>query len=117
MKLKGVELVFVSLAIAAVFFTAGYFTGRGRAGDIAVTVEKREVEPTSGGDADSAGLVDLNTADRWQLMSLPGIGETLADRIISYREEHGSFTYEEELMSVPGIGEALFDEIADNVIV
>ncbi len=116
MKRKAVELVFLGLAVGAVFFTAGYFTGRRGGGDIAVTVENRVVEPV-GEAAAEPGVIDLNTAGRWQLMSLPGVGETLSGRILDYREEHGAFTYKEELLAVPGIGETLYEAIADLVTV
>jgi competence protein ComEA len=52
--------------------------------------------------------VDLNSADAEQLEQLPGIGETVAKRIIEYREQNGPFTKSEELMNVRGIGEKTF---------
>ncbi|MEL7644755.1 MAG: helix-hairpin-helix domain-containing protein [Anaerolineaceae bacterium] len=59
----------------------------------------------------SPGLVNINGADLQTLMSLPGIGETKAGAILSYRNEHGPFTSLEELLNVPGIGQALLGEI------
>ena len=47
---------------------------------------------------------DLNTADRQALIDLPGIGETLADRLLEYRAQNGPFTDWEELTRVQGIG-------------
>ena len=47
--------------------------------------------------------VDLNTADEKELVALPGIGKTLAARIIAYREEHGPFHTVEELLNVEGV--------------
>ena len=55
---------------------------------------------------------DLNTATAAELEALPGIGPTLAERIIAWREENGLFTGPEDVMAVPGIGEAIFDQIA-----
>lgn len=49
--------------------------------------------------------VDLNTADAAELDTLPGIGESLAGRIIAYREANGPFETVEELLEVSGIGE------------
>ena len=63
----------------------------------------------------SDGLVNLNTAGRDDLMTLPGIGEARADAIISYRNENGSFRSTEELMNVPGIGETLFDRLKNRI--
>ena len=53
-----------------------------------------------------AGLVNLNTATKAQLMELPGIGESKAEDIIHYRETVGGFRTIEEIMQVPGIKEA-----------
>ena len=48
-------------------------------------------------------------------MTLPGIGETKATAIISYRETHGGFKSLEELMEVNGIGESTFNKIKANI--
>src|SRR5215831_11375507 len=48
--------------------------------------------------------VDLNAADRAELLQLPGIGESLAQRILDYRYEHGGFQHVDELRGVRGIG-------------
>ena len=45
MKLGKLELFLLAVAVAAVFFTAGYFSGRGRAGDVNVTVSPRLSSP------------------------------------------------------------------------
>jgi competence protein ComEA len=52
--------------------------------------------------------LNLNTATLAQLQSLPGVGPTLASRIIEYRQKNGSFKKIEELMNVKGIGEKNF---------
>ncbi len=62
-------------------------------------------------------LVNLNTATLEQLMSLPHIGETLAQRILDYRAAHNGFKTVDELKQVKGIGDAFFDDIADKVTV
>ena len=53
-------------------------------------------------------VVNLNTATATQIATLPGIGETAAQRIIEYREKNGGFKKVEELMNVKGIGEKSF---------
>lgn len=61
--------------------------------------------------SDSAGLVNINTADLPALCALPGIGESLAGRVIAYREEHGPFERPEDIMNVSGIGQGKFTAI------
>lgn len=61
------------------------------------------------------GLLDINRADKESLMTLPGIGESKADVIIQYREEHGDFTAIEDLMEIPGIKEGVFNKIKDKI--
>ena len=48
--------------------------------------------------------VDLNTAEEAELLLLPGVGETLAKRIIEHRNENGSFKRNEDIMLIKGIG-------------
>ena len=62
-------------------------------------------------------LTNINSASKIELMQLPGIGETTADRILAYREEHGGFSSVEELMNVSGIGQSKFDAIKDLISV
>ncbi len=56
-----------------------------------------------------AGLfyrIDLNRAERAELLQLPGVGENLAQRIEDYRREHGTFRNVDDLVEVRGIGPA-----------
>lgn len=70
------------------------------------------------GDAGAAGsLVNINTADRTQLMTLPGIGQTRADAILAYRESSGAFQKIEDIMNVSGIKEGAFKKIKDRITV
>ena len=55
--------------------------------------------------------ISINEADSNDLECLPGIGPTLAQRIIEYRQKHGSFKTLEELKNVRGIGEKLFQKV------
>jgi|YelNatPaOPRAMG01_1025707.scaffolds.fasta_scaffold00266_30 competence protein ComEA helix-hairpin-helix repeat region len=61
--------------------------------------------------------VDINIASVSELITLPGIGEATAERIIEYRKTHGKFTSIEDLMSVKGIGEKKFQRLKPLVVV
>jgi len=56
-------------------------------------------------------LVNINTADTTALMTLPGIGSVLANRIVDYRSLYGDFETIDDLMKVKGIKQAKFDKI------
>lgn len=60
-----------------------------------------------------AERVNLNTAGIEELTTLPGIGETIARRIVAYRELHGRFQRPEDLVAVNGIGPKTFDRLRD----
>lgn len=67
--------------------------------------------------APDSGKVNLNTADKAALMTLPGIGEARAETIIRYREEHGNFSAIEDIMQVPGIKEAAFGKMKEDITI
>ena len=66
---------------------------------------------------DSAGKVNINTAGREELMTLSGIGESKADDIIAYREEHGPFSKTEDIMKIQGIKEGIYNKIKDSITI
>lgn len=65
----------------------------------------------------SGGKVNINTADKALLCSLPGIGDTRAADIIAYRRDHGGFATVEDIMHVTGIKEASFQKIKELITV
>jgi competence protein ComEA len=74
-------------------------------------------QAVSGSPNDTNGKININTADRETLMTLPGIGEAKADAMISYRQEHGSFSSIEEIQNISGIKNAVFSKIKDRITV
>ena len=70
-------------------------------------------EGSSGGMNDER--VNLNTADKEELMTLTGIGETRAEAILTYREENGSFHSPEDIMNVQGIKEGIYEKIKEQI--
>ncbi len=68
-------------------------------------------------DAEGSDKININRATKDELMTLPGIGESKAEAIISYREEHGAFHSIEEITSIPGIKEGIYDNIKDYIVV
>lgn len=63
------------------------------------------------------GLVNINTASKEELKTLPGIGDGIAGKIIDYREKSGSFKTIEDIMKVSGIKDKLFSKIKDKITV
>jgi len=61
--------------------------------------------------------VNINTADKAALSSLPGVGPVIADRIIEYREKNEPFKNKEDITKVKGIGEKTFQKIKDLIVV
>lgn len=69
------------------------------------------------GEPGSQEKINLNTAGREELMTLPGIGEAKADAIIQYRTEYGGFERIEEIQNISGIKSAVFSKIKDYITV
>ncbi len=61
--------------------------------------------------------VDINRADSVSLLNLPGIGPSLAGRILAYRRLHGPFERVEQLVNVRGIGPATMAKLDGHVTV
>lgn len=111
-------LAWVCLILAA--FLAGMFVGRNVTGGTIQTsvlttpATSQAIPATSSPPASqSNGKININTADLQALMTLPGIGEEYAQRIIDYREANGPFAEIADIMNVSGIGEKRFDAIKD----
>jgi competence ComEA-like helix-hairpin-helix protein len=67
-----------------------------------------ETNATRAHDAPAANAIDINSASAKELETIPGIGDTLAKRIVEFREKNGRFRRPEHLLLVPGISEKRF---------
>ena len=82
--------------------------------------EAKDREPESGigqNTSSNNGKININTATKEELMTLPGIGESRALSIIAYRKEHGGFSSPEEIMEVSGIKEGMYEKMKEYIIV
>lgn len=119
-------LVVITLVFAA--FTLGFFLGRNQnSTELSVSVSDElltspalppaaETEPSLETEAITFPI-SINKAEKEDFMALPGIGEVLAERILAYREENGSFDAPEELLNVEGIGKKRLEEILDLITI
>lgn len=108
-------------------FTLGLFVGRNTgSGTVTLAVSPQmQTAPTTAATAAAETVpeetvsfpVNINTADADTLTSLPGIGRVLAERIVAYRRQNGSFRAIEEITKVEGIGEKKAEAILDLITV
>lgn len=70
---------------------------------------------SSNNNSSDSSKININTANETELMTIPGIGESKAEKIINYRQENGGFTQIEDIMFIPGIKEGLFNKIKDYI--
>lgn len=61
--------------------------------------------------------VNINTANKEKLATLPGIGEGTAEKIIEYRSKTGKFKAIDEIKKIPGIGESKFKSLKDKITI
>lgn len=63
----------------------------------------------------NSDVININFASKEELMKLSGIGDSMASKIINYREEFGLFNSIEDIKNVSGIGDSKFNKIKDYI--
>ncbi len=97
-----------------------YVPKKGEAGAVAKSGSVVSGSQGSGNAQQAIGPrfpVNINTASAVELDWLPGIGPSLANAIITYRTENGSFAKPEDIQKVSGIGEKTYAKLADLIVV
>ncbi len=114
MKTPQITLIAITTAFLCVLI--GFFIGRNTTGNMILHSEDDTIS-SEYAPSQTSGRLDLNTATASQLQMLPGIGQVLAQRILTYRQENGPFTSADELMNVDGISTKRLEEILDYITV
>lgn len=112
--MKNAKSVLLAVTAAFLLIITGIFIGRnGKNHDwvLPATAELADTIPQASQSSSHVGKLDINTATASQFTLLPGIGEKLAQRIVDYRTQNGSFSSVDGLMQVSGIGEKKLDSI------
>ena len=120
--MKKAKIAILSVSLIFMCVMIGFFIGRMSAKNHVILSSQN----TSTDNADSAaetvsvienGRININLATSQQLQMLPNIGDVLAERIVTYRSEHGPFDTVDDLTLVDGIGEKRLEALRQYITV
>lgn len=120
--MKKAKIAILSVSLIFMCVMIGFFIGRMSAKNHVILSSQN----TSTDKADSAaetvsvienGRININLATSQQLQMLPNIGDVLAERIVTYRSEHGPFDTVDDLTLVDGIGEKRLEALRQYITV
>lgn len=104
-------LLFILLAAA---FGAGYLFSQGEM-TANTSYQQNETASATTEDTQEETLINLNTADYYELIELDGIGDKTAKDIIAFRKENGGFNELQDLVTLGLLSQKVLDNIADKV--
>ena len=74
-----------------------------------------KIRPFGLGADNGIEKININEADELSLIRIPGVGKSLAVRIVEYRDKKGPFRSVEEIKKVKGIKDSLFEKMKDSI--
>ncbi len=116
---KAIPFVLITVTLVFCGFMIGVLVGK-QSNTTVITQYVLPSDTSEETNAKTSALskqININTASKAEFMLLPGIGETLAQRIITYREVNGPFQCVEDLQNVSGIGDGRMAQILEYVTI
>lgn len=117
--MKKATIIMVIITSVFICTILGIFIGR-MTTDGSITVHTGmsvRTETINEEETTPSGLININTASAEQMQELPGIGASMAEEIINYREQNGPFESKRDLLKVKGIGQKTYDELKNMITV